>query len=86
MIVVGASLAIEAESLDRIEILLPREQQLLVTEVANTSKGPLILVILSGGGMDLSFAKTSYKISSILWVGYPGDAGGAAIAVIFRVP
>ena len=86
MIVVGASLAIEVESLDRTEILLPGEQQLLVTEVANTSKGPVILVILSGGGMDLSFAKTSDKISSILWVGYPGEAGGAAIAVIFGVP
>ncbi|XP_020221134.1 beta-xylosidase/alpha-L-arabinofuranosidase 1-like, partial [Cajanus cajan] len=84
VIVVGASLAIEAESLDRINILLPGQQQLLVSEVANVSKGPVILVIMSGGGMDVSFAKNNDKISSILWVGYPGEAGGAAIAdVIF---
>ena len=84
VILVGASLAIEAESLDRINILLPGQQQLLVTEVANVSKGPVILVIMSGGGMDVSFAKTNDKITSILWVGYPGEAGGAAIAdVIF---
>ncbi|KAE9595084.1 hypothetical protein Lal_00041259 [Lupinus albus] len=84
VIVVGASLEVEAESLDRVNILLPGQQQLLVTEVANAAKGPVILVIMSGGGMDVSFAKTNDKITSILWVGYPGEAGGAAIAdVIF---
>ncbi|XP_027345504.1 beta-xylosidase/alpha-L-arabinofuranosidase 2 [Abrus precatorius] len=84
VIIVGASQAIEAESLDRVNILLPGQQQLLVTEVANVSKGPVILVIMSGGGMDVSFAKTNTKITSIMWVGYPGEAGGAAIAdVIF---
>lgn len=84
VIVAGASLQIEAESLDRTNILLPGQQQLLVTEVAKASKGPVILVIMSGGGMDVSFAKTNDKITSILWVGYPGEAGGAAIAdVIF---
>ena len=84
VIIVGASLAIEAESLDRINILLPGQQELLVNQVANASKGPVILVIMSGGGMDVSFAKSNDKITSILWVGYPGEAGGAAIAdVIF---
>lgn len=84
VLVVGASLAIEAEGLDRVNILLPGQQQLLVTEVANVSKGPVVLVIMSGGGMDVSFAKNNDKITSILWVGYPGEAGGAAIAdVIF---
>ncbi|CAL0300803.1 unnamed protein product [Lupinus luteus] len=84
VIIVGASLDIEAESRDRDNILLPGQQQLLVTEVAIASKGPVILVIMSGGGMDVSFAKTNDKIKSILWVGYPGEAGGAAIAdVIF---
>lgn len=80
----GADQSIEAESRDRVDIRLPGQQQLLVTEVANVSKGPVILVIMSGGGMDVSFAKTNDKITSILWVGYPGEAGGAAIAdVIF---
>ena len=84
VIVVGANLAIEAESHDRVNILLPGQQQQLVTEVANVAKGPVILAIMSGGGMDVSFAKTNKKITSILWVGYPGEAGGAAIAdVIF---
>lgn len=84
VLVMGADQSIEAESRDRIDILLPGQQQLLITQVANASKGPVILVIMSGGGMDVSFAKTNDKITSILWVGYPGEAGGASIAdVIF---
>ncbi|KDP30704.1 hypothetical protein JCGZ_16402 [Jatropha curcas] len=82
VLVMGADQSIEAESRDRVDILLPGQQQLLITQVANASKGPVILVIMSGGGMDVSFAKSNDKITSILWVGYPGEAGGAAIADI----
>ncbi|MBA0872786.1 hypothetical protein Goshw_020787, partial [Gossypium schwendimanii] len=60
------------------------QQPLLIKEVAKVAKGPVILVIMSGGGFDISFAKHNDKVTSILWVGYPGEAGGAAIAdVIF---
>ncbi|CAN1810668.1 Beta-D-xylosidase 4 [Linum perenne] len=84
ILVMGTDLSIEAESLDRTDLTLPGQQQDLVTQVASVSKGPVILVIMSGGGIDVSFAKSSDKISSILWVGFPGEAGGAAIAdVIF---
>lgn len=84
VLVMGADLSIEAESRDRVSLNLPGQQPLLVTEVAKASKGPVILIIMSGGGMDISFAKSDDKITSILWVGYPGEAGGAAIAdVIF---
>ncbi|XP_011004967.1 PREDICTED: beta-xylosidase/alpha-L-arabinofuranosidase 2-like [Populus euphratica] len=82
VLVMGADLSIEAESRDRVDVLLPGQQQLLITAVANVSCGPVILVIMSGGGMDVSFARTDDKITSILWVGYPGEAGGAAIADI----
>lgn len=84
VLIVGTSDAIEGESRDRVNLTLPGQQQLLVTQVANVSKGPVILVIMSAGGLDVQFAKDSSKITSILWVGYPGEAGGAAIAdVIF---
>ena len=82
VLVVGADQSIEAESHDRVDLNLPGQQQLLITKVANASKGPVILVIMSGGGFDISFAKSDDKITSILWVGYPGEAGGAAIADI----
>ncbi|XP_072982163.1 beta-D-xylosidase 4-like [Typha latifolia] len=82
VLVVGADQSIEREGLDRVSLLLPGQQTTLITEVAKASKGPVILVIMSGGPFDISFAKSSDSISSILWVGYPGEAGGAAIADI----
>ena len=84
VLVVGTNQSIEAEGRDRVDLNLPGQQALLITEVAKASKGPVILVIMTGGGMDVTFAKNDDKITSILWVGFPGEAGGAAIAdVIF---
>ncbi|KAL9141300.1 hypothetical protein ABFS82_14G093800 [Erythranthe guttata] len=84
VMVMGSDQSIEGESLDRVSITLPGQQQLLISQVASVSKGPVILVVMSGGGMDVQFAKDDPKITSILWVGFPGEAGGAAIAdVIF---
>ncbi|CAM0901913.1 unnamed protein product [Alopecurus aequalis] len=82
VLVVGADQSIERESLDRTSLLLPGQQAELVSAVANASGGPVILVVMSGGPFDISFAKASDKISAILWVGYPGEAGGAALADI----
>ncbi|KAK1266754.1 Beta-xylosidase/alpha-L-arabinofuranosidase 2 [Acorus gramineus] len=82
ILIMGADQSIEAESRDRLDLHLPGQQELLITEVAKVSKGPVILVIMSGGGFDISFAKASDLISGILWVGYPGEAGGAALADI----
>ncbi|KAK4491286.1 hypothetical protein RD792_002022 [Penstemon davidsonii] len=78
----GSDQSIERETVDRVDITLSGQQQLLVSEVAKVSKGPVILVIMSGGGMDVQFAKDDPKITSILWVGFPGEAGGAAISDI----
>ena len=84
VLIVGADQSIERESFDRVSLLLPGQQTDLVAEVAKAAKGPVILVIMSGGPFDITFAKGDDRISSILWVGYPGEAGGAAIAdVIF---
>ncbi|CAL5434414.1 unnamed protein product [Camellia sinensis] len=80
ILVMGADQSIETEGHDRVDLTLPGQQQLLVTEIASVSKRPVILVIMSGGGMDVQFAKDNDKITSILWVGYPSEAGGAAIA------
>lgn len=82
ILIVGADQSVEAESRDRVDIHLPGQQELLITQVTNVSKGPVILIIMSGGPMDVSFAKDNDRIPGILWVGYPGQAGGAAIADI----
>ncbi|KAK8540978.1 hypothetical protein V6N13_061026 [Hibiscus sabdariffa] len=80
VLVMGLDQSIEAEFKDRTGLLLPGRQQELVSKVASASKGPTILVLMSGGPIDVSFAKNDPRIGSILWAGYPGQAGGAAIA------
>lgn len=82
VLVMGLDQSIEAEFLDRTDLLLPGRQQELVRKVAAASKGPVVLVLMSGGPIDVSFAKDNPKIAAILWAGYPGQAGGAAIADI----
>lgn len=80
VLVMGLDQSIEAEFKDRTGLLLPGHQQELVSRVARASRGPTILVLMSGGPIDVSFAKFDPRIGAILWVGYPGQAGGAAIA------
>ncbi|ONK74009.1 uncharacterized protein A4U43_C03F1850 [Asparagus officinalis] len=80
----GLDLTQEREELDRVDLVLPGMQQTLITEVAKVAKKPVILVLLCGGPVDVSFAKDDKNIGGILWAGYPGEAGGLAIAdVIF---
>ncbi|PRQ39365.1 putative glycosidase [Rosa chinensis] len=80
VLVMGLDQSIEAEFRDRTGLLLPGHQQELVSRVAQASRGPTILVLMSGGPIDVSFAKNDPKIGAIIWVGYPGQAGGTAIA------
>lgn len=80
ILVVGLDLTQETEDRDRVSLLLPGKQMELVSMVAAVSKRPLILVLTGGGPLDVSFAKGDPRIASILWVGYPGEAGGEALA------
>ncbi|TXG63321.1 hypothetical protein EZV62_010315 [Acer yangbiense] len=80
ILVMGLDQSIEAEARDRTGLLLPGRQQELVSNIAKSSRGPTILVLMSGGPIDVTFAKNDPRIAAILWVGYPGQAGGAAIA------
>ncbi|KAK2998632.1 hypothetical protein RJ639_023965 [Escallonia herrerae] len=66
---------------DRLNLSLPWNQEKLVLEVVNAAKGPVILVIMSGGPVDLSFFNDS-GIGALLWAGYPGEAGGDALAQV----
>ncbi|XP_051182641.1 probable beta-D-xylosidase 7 [Lolium perenne] len=78
----GLSQRQEQEGLDRTSLLLPGQQQNLITAVASAAKRPVILVLLTGGPVDVTFAKSNPKIGAILWAGYPGQAGGLAIAKV----
>ncbi|GAV82526.1 Glyco_hydro_3 domain-containing protein/Glyco_hydro_3_C domain-containing protein/Fn3-like domain-containing protein [Cephalotus follicularis] len=82
VLIMGLDQSIEAEFRDRSGLLLPGQQQDLVSMVAAASRGPTILVLMSGGPIDISFAKNDPRIKAIVWAGYPGQAGGAAVADI----
>uniref|UniRef100_A0A453PJ89 Glycoside hydrolase family 3 N-terminal domain-containing protein n=1 Tax=Aegilops tauschii subsp. strangulata TaxID=200361 RepID=A0A453PJ89_AEGTS len=72
----------EREEVDRLELGLPGMQESLVNKVADAAKKPVILVLLCGGPVDVTFAKNNPKIGAIVWAGYPGQAGGIAIAQV----
>lgn len=73
----------ENEGCDRISISLPKIQRSLLATVLDAAKvrgTPVVLVVFSGGAVDLSFAKDAAGVSAILWAGFPGPAGATAIA------
>jgi hypothetical protein len=84
VLIIGIDQSIEREGLDRVSIALPGQQQALISAVATAAKGPVVVVVMGGGSLDLSLPKESADVQGMLWVGYPGQAGGQAIAdVIF---
>eukprot|EP00850_Spirogloea_muscicola_P016600 SM000135S27044 [mRNA] locus=s135:335268:339044:- [translate_table: standard] len=80
ILLVGLDQSQEGEGRDRTSLLLPGQQEKLVKEVGRASRGPVVLVILTGGPIDISFARDSDDIDAIIWAGYPGQSGGQAIA------
>uniref|UniRef100_A0A2P2NM37 Putative beta-D-xylosidase 5 n=1 Tax=Rhizophora mucronata TaxID=61149 RepID=A0A2P2NM37_RHIMU len=84
VLVMGLDQSIEREGLDRENLTLPGFQERLVKDVVNATNGTAILVIMSASPIDVSFVTKVSKVGAILWVGYPGQDGGTAIAqVIF---
>ncbi|WOL06056.1 putative beta-D-xylosidase 6 [Canna indica] len=82
VVVAGVNLTEETEDLDRVSLFLPGKQMELIRAITSVSKKPLILVLIGGGPIDVSFAKEDPLVSSILWIGYPGEVGGQALAEI----
>ncbi|CAM4929077.1 unnamed protein product [Rotaria socialis] len=80
----GLDQSIEAEGCDRSSITLPRIQYDLLKRIEEVVQSPIHVVIMSGSGIDLTFVRDSSLYGSLIWMGYPGQAGGLAIAnVIF---
>ncbi|CAA2961890.1 probable beta-D-xylosidase 7 [Olea europaea subsp. europaea] len=82
VLVMGLDQTQETEDRDRLYLTLPGQQESLVTAVTEAADKPVILVLVCGGPVDVSFAKYNPKIGSILWAGYPGESGGIALAEI----
>ncbi|XP_056167228.1 probable beta-D-xylosidase 7 [Syzygium oleosum] len=82
VLIMGLDQTQEREDFDRVDLVLPGRQQEFITTVAQAAKKPVILVLLCGGPVDIRFARDDQNIGSILWVGYPGEAGGMALSEI----
>ncbi|XP_062184760.1 probable beta-D-xylosidase 6 [Phragmites australis] len=82
VLVAGLNLTEEREDQDRVSLLLPGKQMDLIHSIASVTKKPLVLVLLGGGPVDVSFVKQDPRIASILWVGYPGEVGGQVLPEI----
>ena len=82
VLVVGIDQSVESEGHDRDTIDLPGHQNDLIAAVAAAANGPVIVVVMAGGSVDLSMPKQLEVVHSMLWVGYPGQSGGQALADI----
>lgn len=82
VVVAGLNLTEETEDLDRVSLLLPGKQMQLVNRMASVTKRPLVLVLMGGGPIDVSFAKQNKGIGGIIWIGYPGEVGGQVLAEV----
>jgi|TARA_B110000208_G_scaffold177450_1_gene224634 pre-mRNA-splicing factor SYF2/beta-D-xylosidase 4 len=73
----------EAEGHDRSSLLLPNDQDAAISAIATAAaakKVQVVVVSMGGGPVDLSACKANSAIGAIMWCGYPGQSGGAAIA------
>ena len=62
---------------DKENLLLPKSQQLLMETIAATGK-PVVLCMMAGSDIDLSFAAEHFDAIIQMW--YPGQEGGRAAA------
>ena len=76
----GIDQSIEREGQDRVNITLPNVQLKLLQQIEKASHSPIHVVMMSGGGLDLSYVRDSSTSGSLLWMGYAGQSGGTAIA------
>ncbi|KAF9890606.1 hypothetical protein FE257_005737 [Aspergillus nanangensis] len=74
----GIDTDVEAEGHDREHIGWPGNQLDLIKQLSQVGK-PLVVVQFGGGQVDDSALLSNDGVNGLLWAGYPGQAGGAAV-------
>ncbi|KAI0778756.1 glycoside hydrolase family 3 protein [Trametes elegans] len=74
----GLDETVEREEVDRLNVTWPGSQLELVAELERVGK-PLIVTQFGGGQLDDTALKHSRAVNAIIWGGYPGQSGGAAL-------
>ena len=64
-------------------ITAPGGQNAFVAEVCNAAsaaKKPCIVLVMAGSAVDIAIMEALPSVDAVMWVGYPGERGGEAIA------
>jgi beta-D-xylosidase 4 len=83
VVIVGLDVTQECEGHDRMNVTAPGGQNEFVAQVCNSaaaSKKACIVLVMAGSAVDLSRIEALPSVGAIMWVGYPGERGGEAIA------
>ena len=81
--IMGLDVTQECEGLDRRDVSMPGGQNeftSLVCAAAAVGGKPCIVLIMSGSAVDSSAIESNPNVTAVVWVGYPGERGGEAIA------
>ncbi len=78
----GIEQSMAREGHDRLRINLPDIQLAMIQELEKVVHSPLHVVIMSGCSLDLSYIRDSNQSASLIWMGFPGQSGGLAVATV----
>lgn len=80
IICVGTGQELEAEGNDRRDMNLPANQTQLIKDAVNAAVGsPVLLLVFSGGPVNISFADRDPRVAAIMQCFFPAQATGAAL-------
>jgi beta-D-xylosidase 4 len=78
----GIDTSVEAEDKDRNDITWPGQQLSLIRQLGDAAGSKPFIVVQHGTMLDSSEIAKNANVDALLWVGYPGQDGGTAIANI----
>ena len=76
----GLTEAEESEGHDRDVLTWPGVQQKLIVALGQAASKPITVLVMGGGQVDLSAELAADTVGGLLWIGYPSQHGGRAIA------
>jgi len=74
---------IEGEMLDRSSLLLPGVQEDVIKGVARYTNTSIVLLLIHGGPLDVSWAQHSARVGAIVTAHYPGQGAGGIANLLF---
>ena len=84
VVIVGLDQHQESEGHDREILSLPGHQQDLINAVTAAAHKPIVVVVMSGGPVDLLAVKQDPRVGAIIFCGYPGQSGGQVCSSIVK--